>query len=103
MSAPFTPGVHIIGAGLLGTSIGLKLRSLGTVVSFEDVSSQNAALAMDLVATTSLVTEPRIVIVAVPPENAGEVVADGLMRYPRSIVVDVTSIKTKVVAEVRTL
>ena len=103
MSAPLTPEVHIIGAGLLGTSIGLKLRSLGTTVSFEDVSSQNAALAMDLVGSESLVTEPHIVIVAVSPENAGEVVADGLKRYPKSIVVDVTSIKTKVIAQVRTL
>lgn len=39
--------VHIIGAGLLGASIGLALRDRGIDVTLEDVSPTTVALAAD--------------------------------------------------------
>ena len=40
--------VHIIGAGLLGTSIGLRLTNLGVQVSLEDQSEHNLRTAIRL-------------------------------------------------------
>ena len=40
--------VHVIGTGLLGTSLGLALRRVGEDVTLEDISPTHAALARDL-------------------------------------------------------
>ena len=40
--------VHVVGAGLLGTSVGLALRARGVDVVLTDVSPSAAALARDL-------------------------------------------------------
>ena len=39
--------IHIIGSGLLGTSIALALKQQGVDVSVEDISPGNQALAID--------------------------------------------------------
>lgn len=100
MSAPLPAKVHVIGAGLVGTSIALKLRAMGVSVSVEDSSLQNQALARDLIQSSEVVTAPRVVFVAVSPLTTAETCARALSRFSDSIVVDVSSIKTKVVAEV---
>ena len=40
--------VHVVGTGLVGTSLGLALRRLGDDVTLEDISPTHAALARDL-------------------------------------------------------
>lgn len=92
--------VHVIGAGLLGTSVGLKLKSMGHPVSIEDLAPQNSELAGDLIQNREILSDPDVVLVAVAPSDAGRVCGDALGRFPRSIVVDVTSVKAKVIAEV---
>ena len=44
--------VHVIGSGLIGSSLGLALSRRGVHVTLEDISSTNAALARDLGAGT---------------------------------------------------
>ena len=40
--------VHVVGTGMVGTSLGLALRRLGDDVTLEDISPTHAALARDL-------------------------------------------------------
>ncbi|MFM8842484.1 MAG: NAD(P)-binding domain-containing protein, partial [Actinomycetota bacterium] len=87
MSAPLPAKVHVIGAGLVGTSIALKLKALGVSVSVEDSSLQNQALARDLIQSSEVVTPPRVVFVAVSPVATAETCASALSRFSDSIVV----------------
>lgn len=88
--------VHIIGAGLLGASIGLGLRERGIDVTLEDVSPTTALLACDYGAGR-LRGEgdpaPDLVIVATPPDVVADVVQRALETYPTAVVTDVASIK----------
>lgn len=97
-------GVLIIGAGLIGTSIGLALSAQGVAVYLRDRTSSHALVAAGLGAGS--VDEPRdieLVIVAVPPAAAAAVVAKALETFPRATVTDVSSVKSPVLEEVRSL
>jgi len=90
--------VHIIGAGLLGTSIGLTLSNLGLDVSLEDSSPAVTKLAIDFGAgrelkETDLVS---IVVVCVPPDVTADTVISALTRFPNAVVTDVASVKSSV-------
>ena len=69
--------VRIVGTGLLGASIGLRLRSLGVEVVLDDVSPSSVRLAADLGAgrAAGAGDSPVLVVVAVPQD----VTADGLV------------------------
>ena len=95
--------VRIIGTGLLGASLGLRLRQLGVRVQLEDMSPAAQALARDLGAgdIASLNgEEPQLVVVATPPDVAARVAISALERYPNAYVTDVASVKQRVVEEV---
>lgn len=89
--------VLIIGAGLLGTSIALRLRRAGVDVHIEDSSPVAASLARDLGAgTIEPVDEPKVVVVAIPPDVTAPVVRDALDRFPCAVVTDVASVKDRI-------
>ena len=95
---------RIIGAGLIGTSIGLALSARGVSVSFEDSSPANTELASALTGgLASNPVEPDLVIVATPISSIGTLVSSALERYPESIVIDIGGLKSKVLQEVTTL
>lgn len=88
--------VHIIGAGLLGASIGLALRERGIDVTLEDVSPTTVALAADYGAGRPREEgdpQPNLVIVATPPDVVADVVGRALATFPEAVVTDVASIK----------
>jgi prephenate dehydrogenase len=94
-NAPFGR-VHIIGAGLLGASIGLALRDQDVVVTLADASPSAVALASDYGAGVALAPSapaPDLVVVAVPPDVAMEVTGSALEQFPAATVIDVTSVK----------
>lgn len=95
LASRVTGSVHIIGAGLLGSSIGLALRAKGTAVTIEDISEAAAALAIDYGAGSAMQPgqQPDLVVVATPPDQAADVIAAALVRFPQAIVTDVTSVK----------
>ena len=104
MTATVMPGsVHIIGAGLLGTSVGLALRRAGVDVTLEDPSAEHVRIAVEKGAgrTAGSGDQPVLVVVAVPPRRTGEVVANATRRFPGVAVTDVASIKTVVLADAR--
>ncbi len=89
--------VLIIGAGLLGTSIALRLRRAGVDVYLEDASPVAASLARDLGGgSIEPVDEPTIVVVAIPPDVTAKVVREALDRFPNAVVTDVASVKERV-------
>ena len=89
--------VLVIGTGLLGTSIALRLRRAGIDVHLQDASPIAAGLARDLGAgTVDPVEDPKLVVVAVPPDVTGPIVVDALAAYPNAVVTDVASVKKPV-------
>jgi prephenate dehydrogenase len=95
--------VLVVGAGLLGTSIGLSLQRHGVEVLLADVSEENLRTASGLGAGRPLSTDehPRLVVVAVPPDHLGVAVGEALGRYPDAVVTDVGSVKAAPLATVR--
>lgn len=87
--------VRIVGAGLLGTSIGLALRARGVEVAIEDASPANEKLAIDYGAGRKALPgdNPTLVIVCVPPDVTARVVAAELAAHPAAVVTDVASVK----------
>ena len=95
--------VHVVGTGLVGTSLGLALCRLGEDVTLEDISPTSAALARDLGAgrLPDGPVEPDLVVVATPPDVTAACVADALRRWPRAAVTDVASVKGTVLDALR--
>ena len=99
--------VLIIGAGLIGTSLGLALSERGYSVFLDDEASSHVLVAASLGAgaiTTALEpVDADVVVVAVPPAMAGEVVAQALKDHPKATVTDVASVKSPVLDAIRVL
>jgi prephenate dehydrogenase len=90
--------VRIVGAGLLGASIGLALRANGVDVELDDASPSQLRLAVDygagVEALSAAASEPvSIVVVCVPPDVTADVVERELAAHPEAVVTDVASIK----------
>lgn len=102
MSSRTTGQVHIVGSGLLGTSIGLGLTNLGVDVSLEDSSPAVLSLAKDFGAGRALNKEDNValVIVCVPPDVAAETISSAIKRFPEAVVTDVASVKSSILTEV---
>jgi prephenate dehydrogenase len=101
-----TPRVRIVGTGLIGTSLGIALSRGGYAVVLTDPSPTATALARDLGAGSLASPDeaaPDVVVVAAPPDVAGQVVAQELERWPSAVVTDVASVKVAVLDQVRAL
>lgn len=112
-SAHLTGSVLVIGAGLLGASLGLGLRNRGYTVYISDISPTVEAVAEDIGAGTSLravasewdaaagfTLQPQLVVVAAPPDVTANLVVDALRDYPQAFVIDIASVKSAILAEV---
>ncbi|AWB86122.1 prephenate dehydrogenase [Mycetocola zhujimingii] len=96
MSPPRLTGqVRIVGAGLLGASIGLALRATGVDVILADASPAQLRLAVDYGAGRAELPddEPRLIVVSVPPDVTANVIEAELARFPTAVVTDVASVK----------
>jgi prephenate dehydrogenase len=93
------PVAVIVGAGLIGASIGCALTAAGYAVHLQDRQSSHARVAAGLGAGTVEPAEPDavdLVVVAVPPDAIPGVVAESLATFPRAAVTDVGSVKAGV-------
>ena len=98
------PGpVLVVGAGLLGTSIGLALRRRGIDVLLSDLSEEHLRTASGLGAGRALAPDdrPAVVVVAVPPDHLGPAIAAALEDHADAVVTDVGSVKAAPLAAVR--
>lgn len=97
--ASLAPRVHgtvrIVGAGLLGASIGHALTARGVDVVLDDTSPSQLRLAVDYGAGRQARDgdEPSLVVVAVPPDVTADVIERELARHPDAVVTDVASVK----------
>lgn len=89
--------VKVVGAGLLGASVGIALMGQGIDVWLTDASPTAEALACDLGAGRHLSDAgdmtPDLVVVAVPPDVTAGIVARELTLHPAATVTDVASVK----------
>lgn len=112
--------VLVIGAGLLGASIGLGLSHCGYTVYISDISPTTEAVAEDIGAGISLRAltrewqnkdgqdaparlelAPQLVVVAAPPDVTADLVVRALADYPASFVIDIASVKSGILSAVR--
>ena len=93
--------VRIVGAGLIGTSIGLALTKLGVAVVLADSSPANVRLASDYGAGVPAgeSDHPDLIVVCVPPDVTASVVSRELEQFPNAVVTDVASVKTPILEE----
>jgi prephenate dehydrogenase len=94
--------VLIVGAGLIGTSIGLALKAAGASVDFVDVDAKAELLANDLVKSGKS-QNPDLVIIATPPSAFKSAIEREATLNPKAILMDIGSVKTKPIVEVSTL
>lgn len=93
--------VEVVGAGLLGTSIGLACRRAGLEVLLSDASPEHVRTASGLGAGRPRADDdrPQLVVVAVPPDHLGVVIA-ATLRTTDAVVTDVGSVKSGPLAEI---
>lgn len=98
------PTVEVIGGGLIGTSIALRVAKNGGSARVIDVNEAHQRIANELLgASLSPVGgEVDLVVVATPVSHLSDAIIDALQRNAHAIVIDTGSIKTKVVLEVWT-
>jgi len=87
--------VRIVGAGLLGASVGQALRAKGVDVVLTDASPAQLRLAVDYGAGRLAEDDdtPALIVVAVPPDVTADVIEAELARFPDAVVTDVASVK----------
>jgi prephenate dehydrogenase len=91
--------VVIIGAGLIGASIGCALSTAGYAVHLRDHKTSHARVAAGLGAGTidpPVPADVDLVVVAVPPGGIADLVVHSLQQYPNATVTDVGSVKAGV-------
>ena len=89
----------IIGAGLIGASIGCALSAAGYQVHLRDHKISHARVAAGLGAGTiepPVSADVDLVIVAVPPGAIADLVVHSLQIYPNATITDVGSVKAGV-------
>lgn len=96
--------LHVVGAGLIGTSVGLAAALAGWTVTFEDRDPAQAEHAQARLAAATggpapaVVSPPSradLVCVAVPPAATSAEVLRALESYPEATVIDVASVKSE--------
>ncbi|HET9647563.1 MAG TPA: prephenate dehydrogenase [Microlunatus sp.] len=89
----------VVGAGLIGTSIGLALTKAAWRVHLRDRVLSHARVAESLGAGSvepAVTRAVQLVVVAVPPSVLGEAIGHALHSYPHATVTDVGSVKAGV-------
>lgn len=94
--------IRIVGAGLIGTSVGLRLKAAGSTVEIIDIDPNAMKLAADLVKSEAI-TEPDLIIVTVPISANTEMVINQLKNNSRSVVCDFASVKSDLLLKVQEL
>ncbi len=91
--------VLIVGAGLVGSSLGMALTRAGHEVFLEDLNPSHSRVAAGLGAGEVYGGQDRIdvVVVATPPASVAAVVAHSLVRFPEAVVTDVGSVKSSII------
>jgi len=104
MTSPGSRQAHVVGLGLIGSSVALALGDAGFIVTGEDLDPliEQRALARGVIAGTDLSQRHELVVVATPASAVAAKVRDALARSaPSTLVTDVAGVKSAIVSEVR--
>ena len=93
--------VRIVGSGLIGTSIALGLAQQAIAVEMIDSDPAAQGLAKDLTGGV-VVADPDLVIFALPTSMLSQVIEREIDLNPQSTFMDVGSVKSEVVLEIKT-
>jgi len=96
--------VVVVGAGLIGASVGMALVEAGVRVHVLDRDPAVAHVAASRGAGTDAPPDPatvQLVVVATPPASLGREIVAALSSYPTATVTDVGSVKALPLAQVR--
>jgi prephenate dehydrogenase len=95
--------VLVVGAGLIGTSVGLALARRGTATYLRDEDATTAHIAASRGAGSDgpLPASPELVVVATPPQTLAGEIAAALAKFPDAAVTDVGSVKARPLQELR--
>lgn len=98
-----TRRVLILGAGLVGSSLGLALTRAGYDVMLWDIVPSHSLVAAGLGAgrvSDEATDDPDVVVVATPPGVIPDLVAETLEKFPGAVITDVGSVKAPILAAV---
>jgi prephenate dehydrogenase len=100
---PLPQPVLVVGAGLIGASVGMALHRAGVTVYVTDADRTVAHVAASRGAGSDLAPdrEPGLVVVATPPDHLADEIAKALGQYPSAVVTDVGSVKVKPLRELQ--
>ncbi|MCZ3386273.1 MAG: prephenate dehydrogenase [Actinomycetia bacterium] len=89
--------IQVVGAGLLGTSVGLALSRTQWSVWIADADRGAERLAVELGAGTAgwSPVDPDVVLLCVPPSAMAGAMEQAFRLYPSSTISDVASVKTE--------
>jgi len=104
MTSRLTGPVEVVGAGLIGTSIGLACRRAGLEVVLSDAVADHVRTASGLGAGRPRTPDdrPQVVVVAVPPDHLAEEITRAVTGSD-AVVTDVGSVKSAPLAAVQGL
>ncbi len=104
MTSPSSRRAHVVGLGLIGSSVALALAESGWSVSGTDLDDRvvEAARTAGVISDTELGEDVDLVVIATPAGVVASVATDVLARVTKStvIVTDVAGVKSAIVAEV---
>jgi len=93
--------IKIIGCGLIGTSIALRLKELGISLILADTNEMNLRLASDLIGESNAqAANPVMVIIATPPETVFEIAKAEISTNPAALFIEVSGVKSNLLLEV---
>ena len=92
--------IHIVGAGLIGTSIGLALKQRGDTVTFADTNVEHLQFARDLVGVPSEGGNPSLVIVATPPAGVFSALKEQFSINPQAMFIEISGLKSELLLQV---
>jgi prephenate dehydrogenase len=100
---PFRGPVLVVGAGLIGGSVGMALTRAGVITHIGDIDTSVAHVASSRGAGSDQPLEraPGLVVIATPPDLLASEIAKALDAYPEATVTDVGSVKGKPLDELR--
>lgn len=104
MTSPTSRRAHVVGLGLIGSSVALALRDAGWIVTGSDLDRtiEDTALRTGVIANTTLSDEHRLVVVATPASAVAST-ANAILRqfsHEALIVTDVAGVKSTIVNDV---
>jgi prephenate dehydrogenase len=104
MTSPASRHAHVVGLGLIGSSVALALKSVGWRVTGHDLDPAATAAALDAnVIVGSLMSDDHVLLVIATPAGAVAQVANDLLGSFNSaalIATDVAGVKSSIVAGV---